>query len=222
MATESQKQIKLIESGLLDNLGSNKSALEFDNVEAVFVKYMGQLVEALQENLNKEKSLGGNLSSSSVATGALSASIRFEYKKLGQSYIGEVYMLDYGDYIDQGVKGIDGPKPSNKNSPYQFKYLFPSKDMQASLLVWIRAKNIFDKWASPIGLFGKKTKSMLSTKAKRNGLAIAIGKSIKKKGIDGTHFKSISVDSILADLNRDLAKAAAKDVAISIRTATLN
>lgn len=218
MASEAQRQQQLIESGLLNGLGSVNAGLKLDGVEKVFVKYMGILVERLQDNLNKEHAVPGGFTASSIGTGALSSSIRFQYKKMGQTYVGDIYMLDYADYIDQGVKGIKSTYPSSAGSPYQFKTAFPSKKMQASLILWVRAKNIFDKHTSPIGLLRHKTKQALSTKVKQTSLAIAIGMGIKRKGIYGTHFKSVSVDSIMSEMNAELAKAAAHDISINIKT----
>jgi hypothetical protein len=218
MANENALQRKLLKSGILDNLGSYKDLpLELNTVESIFVKYMGRMILEMNANLNKEKPVGIGLTSSSVATGALSESIRFEYKRLGSSYVGEIFMLDYADYVDKGVKGVAGAKPTNYNSPYQFKTIFPSKDMQKALLIWVRRKNIYDKAASPIGLFRAATRKTLASKTARDKIVIAIGIGIKTKGTDQTLFKTNAVGNVLAEMRAELAKAAAHDIVINIK-----
>lgn len=219
MANEGTLQRKLINSGILDNLGSEKlKDPDFTTVEKIFVKYMGKMVQNMNDNLNKEKTVGKGLTSSSVATGALAESIRFEFKRLGASYVGEIYMLDYADYVDQGVKGTLGAKPTNRNSPYQFKTRFPSTDMLKSLVIWIRRKNIYDKGASPIGLLRAATRKTLAVKANRDRLAMAIGIGIKTKGTDQTLFKTNAVGSLIEEMKAELSKAAAHDIVVNIRT----
>src|SRR4051812_25603724 len=220
MANEAQRQQQLIDSGLLDSLGDVNLPLELGTVEGIFVKYMGILVERMHENLNKLHPVmvdGRQVQASSVASGALTSSIRFEYKVVGQSYIGEVYMTDYADFVDKGVQGI-GPGNRNNTSPYKFKTMLPSKNMKDALVLWIRQKNITDKIDAPTGLFGRETASRLSTVVKEQSLATAIGIGIKRHGIQATNFKTVSVESIMADLRRDLAAAAATDIAININT----
>lgn len=220
--SEGVKQQKLLDAGILDKLGSGKdNPLELEGTETIFVKYMGILVTKLQENLNKEKSVGNGLTSSSIGTGALSESIRFEYTKTEKSYHGQVFMLDYADYVDQGVKGINGAKPTNSKSPYQFKTRIPGKSMRDSLLIWIRRKNIFDKGASPIGLLREGTRKALATKVNKNRLVMALGIGIKMNGTDATFFKSVAVASVLEEMKAALAKAAASDISINIQTSLL-
>lgn len=213
MANESQKQKKLLDSGFLDNLGSKDVPLGLDEVEKIFVKYMGELVEALQNNLNTMKDDGNEIS----ATGALSESIRFEYRKDGTGYVGEVYMLDYADYVDKGVQGV-GPENKNTTSEYKFKTAFPSKNMQKALLVWIRKKNVLEDKVVQQGLKGRYTREYLRNKVRRKNLVIRIGIGIKQHGIKATNFKQVGIDAILDDMYKELAKAMASDIAININT----
>jgi hypothetical protein len=215
MATESQKQKRLLDNGFLDNLGSKDVPLKLDKVEKIFVKYMGKLVDLLQVNLNTASN-GKEI----TASGALSESIRFEYRKDGTGYVGEVYMLDYADYVDKGVQGI-GPGNRNTTSPYHFKTAFPSKDMQKALLLWVRQKSLLAEREAPKGLKGKATRTYLRNKVRANDLAIRIGIGIKRHGTKATNFKQVSVDAILDDMTRELAKATATDIAVNINTSIL-
>lgn len=215
MASEAQKQQNLLDSGFLDNLGSKDSELLLDATEGVFVKWMGKLVEALQQNLNT-----ANNGREITASGALSSSIRFEYKKQGKGYVGEVYMLDYADFVDKGVKGL-GPNNRNTTSPYSFKTVFPSKNMKNALLLWVREKNVLSDITAPKGLLGKHTRSYLRNKDRANDLATALGISIKRKGLVATNFKEASVDQILGAMRTELAAAAAKDIVVNINLGVL-
>ncbi|WP_212005757.1 hypothetical protein [Chitinophaga sp. HK235] len=213
MATEAQRQRNIIDSGFLDNVGAARTTpLQLNNVEQIFVKWMGLLVEALQRNLHavnggREINAGGNLSES----------IRFEYRVSGRDYIGEVYMADYADYVDKGVQGI-GPNSRNTTSPYKFKTAFPSKDMQNALILWVRQKHVLSDATAPRGLMGRNTRGYLRNKVRRNTLAIALGISIKRHGTRATNFKQISVDEIMDGMKRELAAAMAKDIRININT----
>lgn len=213
MASEAQRQRDLVNSGFLDNIGTARTTpLELANVESIFVKWMGLLVEALQRNLHAVN--GGREIN---ASGTLSESIRFEYKKSGKTYVGEVYMAPYADYVDKGVQGI-GPNSRNTTSPYKFKTAFPSKDMQNALILWVRQKHVLSDATAPRGLLGRHTKAYLRNKVRRNTLAIALGVAIKRHGTKATNFKEISVKEIMDGMKRELAAAAARDIRININT----
>ncbi|TWF38846.1 hypothetical protein FHW36_10669 [Chitinophaga polysaccharea] len=215
MATEAQRQQNLLNSGFLDNLGTQPEPVALDNVEQIFVKHMGRLLEALQRNLNTQKN-GREIS----ASGTLSQSIRVEYTKGSAKYEAEFYMASYADYVDKGVQGI-GPKNKNTTSPYKFKTAFPGKDMQKALILWVRQKSILSDVTAPKGLRGKHTSGYLRNKVRRNDLAIALGIGIKRHGIAATNFKQVSINEVLADMTKELAQALAKDIVVNINTERL-
>jgi len=216
MATEAQRQQQLLSSGWLDKIGQGNDVLELDQVEQVFVKWMGRLVEALQKNINSPNGKGQEI----TASGALSESIRFEYSKNGVGYQGVVYMVDYADFRDKGVQGI-GPNSKNTTSPYKFRTAFPSKNMQNALLMWVREKNLLSEITAPKGLLGKNTRNYLRNKDRSRQLVIALGKSIKQHGIEASNFKQVSVDEILQGMTQELAEAMVGDIVLSIDTAKL-
>jgi hypothetical protein len=221
MASETQRQQQLINSGFLDNLGSTPDVpLELDTVEKIFVKWMGLLVEALQRNINGNGSGWAGYEQTITASGALSASVRFEYRKNGKGYTGEIYMLDYADYVDKGVKGINSSMKAPK-SPYQFKSWFPSENMKKGLLLWVREKSVLTEITAPKGLFGRHTRTYLRNKDRANDLATAIGIAIKSNGLWARPFKDASVKEIMEGMKAELAQAMAHDIAININTSIL-
>lgn len=216
MATEAQRQKQLLESGWLDQLGQDRVPLALNNVDAVFQKHMGDLLLALQRNVNEPGPDGREI----TASGNLSASMRAEYTITNTTYEAVFYMADYADFRDKGVQGI-GPDNQNTTSPYRFKYAFPSRNMQKALLMWVRQKNVLSDIRAPKGLLGKHTRSYLRNKNRANSLAIALGVSIKRRGIKASNFKEASLNEVMDALRADLAKALAKDIVININTSML-
>lgn len=216
MASEAQKQQRLLSSGFLNNLGSNIPELELNEVEKILVKFGSVMVEALQRNINTPGANGREI----TASGELSASIRFEYRQQGLGYVAEWFMTDYADFRDKGVQGV-GPNNRNTTSPYRFKTAFPSKNMQNALLLYVREKNLLSDITAPKGLLGKNTRRILKNKDRRNTLAVAMGISIKRKGIEASNFKQKSIDEVMEDMTAELAKAMAMDIKISINMSKL-
>lgn len=216
MATEAQKQLNLLDSGFLDNLGTSRGDLAMTETEKIFVETMGELVERLQYNLNTPGGDGREI----TASGALSESIHFEYSISGRGFHGEIYMADYNDFVDEGVRGI-GADNRNTTSPYSFKHAFPSRKMQKALILWVREKSVISDVTAPKGLLGKHTRNYLRNKDRRNDLAIRLGMSILRRGTRATHFKEVGVDDILQRMTQKLAAALAVDVKVNIVTSLL-
>ena len=113
----------------LDIFGFDESQLEevkIDNpntLAEVFNNIAADMVYCLKQSVKKE---------GLVYKGSLEQSIKMPVKMFGFRMVATLYLADYYDYINQGVKGIGGTKKSgpNKgkpwvikapNSPYQFK-----------------------------------------------------------------------------------------------------
>lgn len=113
----------------LDIFGFDESQLEevkIDNpntLAEVFNNIAADMVYCLQQSVKKE---------GLVYKGSLEKSIRMPVKMFGFRMTATLYLADYYDYLNQGVKGIGGVRKSgvNKgkpwvikapNSPYQFK-----------------------------------------------------------------------------------------------------
>lgn len=207
MASEAQRQRQLIESGWLDQVGQDRVPLELNSVDAIFQKWMGDLLLALQRNVNEPGPDGREI----TASGNLSASMRVEYTISNTSYEAVFYMADYADFRDKGVQGI-GPGNQNTTSPYRFKSAYPSQNMQQALLLWIRQKNVLADIRAPKGLQGV-------TDPRK--LAFGLGRAIKRHGIKASNFKQASIDEVMDGLRADLAKALAKDIVFNINASML-
>lgn len=216
MASEAQNQKQLLDSGFLNSLGAGKDTLVLNEVEKIFVKWMGRLVEVMQERLNTARNDGTEI----TASGRLSESIRFEYQVSGTGYEGQVFMATYADFVDKGVQGV-GPGNKNSTSPYKFKFAFPTKNHQEALIMWVRQKANLQDVTAPKGLLGKKTREHLNNDQRRKSLAIAIGISSKRKGLMAQPFKAESVDEVFQAMSKEIAAATAKDIKISIETSVL-
>lgn len=216
MASEAQRQKQLLASGWLNQVGQDRTPLLLDEVDAVFHKWMGDLLLAMQRRVNEPGADGREI----TASGNLSASMRVEYTRNNMSFEALFYMADYADFRDKGVQGI-GPNNTNTTSPYKFKTAFPSRNMQQALLLWVRQKNVLSDVRAPKGLLGKNTRNHLRNKDRARELAVAIGIGIKRHGIKPGNFKQSSIDEVMDGLRADLAKALATDVAININSSKL-
>jgi len=117
----------------LDIFGFDESQLEevkIDNpttLSQVFNNIAADMVYCLQQSVQKE---------GLVYEGSLEKSIRMPVKMFGFRMVATLYLADYYDYLNQGVKGIGGTRKYKKgvklnipepwvikapNSPYQFK-----------------------------------------------------------------------------------------------------
>ena len=113
----------------LDIFGFDADQLEevkIDNpttLSQVFNNIAADMVYCLQQSVQKE---------GLVYKGSLEKSIRMPVKMFGFRMVATLYLADYYDYLNQGVKGIGGVRKSGDkkgqpwvikapNSPYQFK-----------------------------------------------------------------------------------------------------
>lgn len=113
----------------LDIFGFDVDQLEevkIDNpttLSQVFNNIAADMVYCLQQSVQKE---------GLVYKGSLQKSIRMPVKMFGFRMVATLYLADYYDYLNQGVKGIGGVRKSGDkkgqpweikapNSPYQFK-----------------------------------------------------------------------------------------------------
>lgn len=202
--TEGRRQQQLLDSGFLDTLGRDKNIpeVELDQVEKVFVKWMGKLVQEIVRKIDEVGPNGKEIS----ATGNLSAKTRFTFTKTGTSYLGYVYMPFYADFRDKGVQGV-GPGNKNTTSPYRFRFRWPSKKHLAAIEQWVRDKNNLAIITVPKGL--------TDIVSEQKSLAAKIATANKIHGIMPGNFKMGAVNSIMPDFTKELAAAMAKDVAIS-------
>jgi len=146
--------------------------------------------------------LVSNLAKNSPAdSGQLASS----YSVLGVSETKTGYRLeikvgvDYADYIDKGVKGIQNRRktyPNQDGKYYQFKtYGMPPEALQ-QLQGWMQRKNMEIDATNLIE--GRQVLPQISSSAKR------LAYYIKKYGIEGMQFIKKSIDEATTDFQVDL------------------
>jgi hypothetical protein len=107
--------------------------------------------------------------------------------------------VDYADYIDKGVRGIQNKRKTFKNDQgkfYQFKtYGMPPEALQ-QLQGWMQRKNMEIEATNLIE--GRNVLPQISTSAKR------LAYYIKKYGIEGRQFIKKSIDEATPEFNVDI------------------
>jgi hypothetical protein len=101
-----------------------------------------------------------------------------------------LFMEDYGDYIDSGVKGTKSNYRVNKNTPFKFKTKPPPSSAIGS---WAKSKNI--RFRNAKGQFAK---------GNYNAIGYVIAKSIYEKGIRANNFFTIPFVNEFKKLPQDL------------------
>jgi hypothetical protein len=159
--------------------------------------------------------LVSNLAKNSPAdSGQLASS----YSVLGVSETKTGYRLeikvgvDYADYIDKGVKGIQNRRKTYPNAEgkfYQFKtYGMPPKALQ-QLQGWMQRKNMEIDATNLIE--GRQILPQISSSAKR------LAYYIKKYGIEGRQFIKKSIDEATPDFQVDLRTLGQDTLILKVR-----
>jgi hypothetical protein len=158
------------------------------NVSDAMTKLGINIVENLAKNTPADS---GRLSSSFSVIGV---------KETKTGYRLEIGIgVDYADYIDKGVRGIQNKRKTYKNDQgkfYQFKtYGMPPEALQ-QLQGWMQRKNMEIEATNLIE--GRNVLPQISTSAKR------LAYYIKKYGIEGRQFIKKSVDEATPEFNVDI------------------
>ena len=195
----------------LINVGGRRlSANEYiQDVENIVVKNVMDAMLKLGGNVVR------NLSKYSPEdSGALSSS----YSVLGVKETKEGYRLeikvgvDYADYIDKGVKGIQNRKKTYKNADgrfYQFKTYGMPPEAILQLEGWMRRKNMEIEATNLIE--GRNVLPQISSSAKR------LAYYIKKYGIEGRQFIKKSIDEATPEFNVDIQTIGSDSLVLRIK-----
>lgn len=143
--------------------------MKTDNLEKYLNSFGKQVVNRAKGSLQKAKGGGSDLEKS----------IRFEIIKDNDGFTVQFFMSSYGTFVDKGVSGTQTKRRyknyENKvvSSPYKYTNKQPPPGILAK---WIKKKGIKGR--------DKKSGRFISNMS----LAFIIGRSIKKKGIQGISF----------------------------------
>ena len=170
------------------------------NVMDAMLKLGGKIVQNLEKNTPADS---GRLSSSFSVLGV---------KETKTGYRLEIGVgVDYADYIDKGVRGIQNRRKTYKNDQgkfYQFKtYGMPPEALQ-QLQGWMQRKNMEIEATNLIE--GRNVLPQISTSAKR------LAYYIKKYGIEGRQFIKKSIDEATPEFNVDIQTIGADSLVLRI------
>lgn len=193
MVVASQTQV----DGLFNVGGVSRSGVNYvKDVDAMLVKNVTQAMEKLGASLAKR--LSENAPSSS---GAMEGAFNFlGVKETKTGYRIEIKVgVDYADYVDKGVRGIQNKRKTYPNADgkhYQFKtYGMPPEALQ-QLEGWSARKNIE---LQATGLIeGRRNLTQITSPASR------LAYYIKKYGIEGRQFIKKSIEDVTPDFLVDL------------------
>ena len=194
----------------LPGLGDSRSdfgEVRLSVVGNILAQYGAEFKLKMVEKLNQNKS---------VATGDLANKITPELVKLATGEMLQIKVLDYYDFINQGVKGVKSSRNAPA-SPYQFKNFGMSEEGRQSLRQYIasgRAKveTVKKDVAYGMGL-ERKGKRLTEEQTKVNTLSYMI----KAYGIKATHYFTEAFNEVFADFESTIAEAVGEDIVISLK-----
>ena len=156
------------------------------NLDKTFTKFGSNVIQQARGILSKNKKGSSKLSSN--------LSYNLQTHKSGLSFsIDFGSSSDYWQYVDEGVQGVGGFKGIGRmrgqGSP--FKYSTKQPPLSA-ILTWVKSK----------GLTGKS----------QRGIAFAVARSIKQRGLTRTQFITKPIKEQYKKLPNELTKAFALDL----------
>jgi hypothetical protein len=131
-----------------------------------------------------------------------------------------ITMLDYYDFVNEGVKGVKSSKNAS-TSPYKFKNYGMSQEGRASIKEYIlsgkaKVRNTQGDKARGIGLERKGVK-FSQKKSLIDRQVDTLIYNIKKYGIKKTDYFTDAFEKVFANWERDMAEAYGEDFALSLQ-----
>lgn len=152
----------------------------FPRTDKVFQLFADKVVKQGRKNL---KSKGKD------NTGTLSKSLRATAFQEGKTGFELVFLsTDYGDFVDEGVRGVGGFKGSGKARGVGSPYRFGSGKFGGS---WQRFKNKISTWIKQRGIQGRDKKGQFIS---NKSLTFLIQRSIFQRGLERTLFYTKAFD----------------------------
>jgi hypothetical protein len=147
------------------------------------------------------KALKTALPEKSHATSHLDTSIKFAIRPFGLTYVFELKLADYYEYVDKGRRAGKMPPVSE-------------------IIKWTTNKRlVFDNGKLHRATNDKKSKLNLLSKnlTLQSKIAWAIAKGIAKHGTKGTNFYTPTVEKWVENLKTELVQALKRDIIIQIK-----
>ena len=182
--------------------------LKLDNIKMALEKAAREVVRQAKLNLGATQTIiqnDGKARRKRIdASGNLRNSLRIsEIENVNGEFTIGILMDYYGKFVDKGVSGTQYQTP--EESPYSFKSEGVSAEMQYSIFQWMRTKRLRLRDAGQFKKGGITSKSYES-------LAYVIARSVKRKGINQTHFITNPFNLMDAQLPEKLQEALSLDI----------
>jgi len=195
----------------IENLGAENNKFEDVIAKTVLEQYGFEFRDALQK-LIRERGV--------TNTGQLSDRINVKVIESGRQKTLQVFMLDYFDYVNKGVKGVQSSKNA-AGSPYQFKNYGMNAEGRASIKNYIlsgkaKVSNKQVRGKTTIGLTKKGVK-MSEKKSLIDRQVDTLIYNIKKYGIKKTDYFTDAFEKVFANWEQDMADAFGEDVKLALQ-----
>lgn len=221
-----QLQDEIVNDGFLDNLGNDSTDYaelgEFPSVEQFMIKSAAAFVLNIKEVLNRQAKINSGNLEDGISSGELNKT--GDGYKISIGWDSSDPASKYFDFVNKGVKGVISGQPSS--SPYAFRNLKVSRNMQKSILLWYRkrgnaARNENQK--KKLSSTQRKNRSLkrkIDAASSLKSMAYATAVNIKKKGLRRSGFFDDTINSVFGQSFLDaLSKVVGQDVRIAIRQA---
>ena len=188
-------------NGIGTKLSKDKSL--FKALPLFAVEVGEKIAEQLRENLLNHS-----------ASGELAKSIDPRITDLGNDrWKISLSMLDYGKYLDKGVKGKKSTYASAAQSPFKYTNKLPP---YSAIAQWLSRKATSGVTKGG-GKLPFKTMGKKSNVSEGRSRVYAVRQSIFNKGIEGTGFlSSVVTEGMLDKVNEELSKMVASKVIVEI------
>jgi hypothetical protein len=198
----SAAQNKAIQSGILDK--ETQGGVAFGTVTNVLEQY----AVLFEENLRIVSNEVNN-----VASGKLLDSFEFQVTNDGNTLL--LYLADYFDYTNVGVKGVRSSRNA-PSSPYQYKNYGMSQEGRRSIRSYIESGKAKITTVQRQGLRAtnreKKQLSLIDLKTQ------TLIYMIKRYGIKATRYLDKTIAMTFKDLGEKLGEAVASDISYTVNT----
>lgn len=201
-----KQQSKALADSFLDSIGSgSKGDLQPRETISELLLLAGEFIEDAQNNL---------ISSNSIASGALSASLSVDQPIATPGKITvNIEMLPYGKFVNAGVKGTE---TGSSTAGYAFKNGFPSNKMANEIQKWIKRASISSRTVKhAVSPLEHKRKSISQLNQGRS-VAFAVAVNIKRYGLKPTGFIDKAVKTTSDKVEDRLGAAFEIDIINSI------
>lgn len=218
-----QLQDELVNDSYLGKLGNDRTDYaelnELPSTKQIIILSAVNFIEKVKENLQKQGKVSSGRLEDGITSGELIEDQGGYEIELG--YKNDDPSSKYYDFVNKGVQGYTSGNPQ---SPYSFKSLKVSADMQKSILLWYRKRGNAArredqrKKLSSTQRKNKRLKKQVDASKDLKSLAYATAVSIKKKGIRKSAFFDSAVEfSFGKGFISAVSKTVGQDIKVFIR-----